>query len=247
MSTRGKYSLASFSSLIREMLSRGYRFESFGQAKAQGVDCGVCLLRHDVDADVDAALRMAELEAEMGIRATYFLMLRSPAYNLMARHSQRAVESILQLGHWIGLHYDRGFVPVGELGHEAWMEWEAQALENLFGVRVDAISFHQPGRDVLDGKVDTGLRINTYDRDALRYYQYFSDSNRTLKLAVEDLTGKNLQLLLHPMWWVYNEPGTFDVWDRVIENNFELSQAQFLTTEGAYGPRRKITVTRQES
>jgi hypothetical protein len=229
------------------MLSRGYRFESFGQAKFQAVDSRVCLLRHDVDADVDAALRMAELESEMGIKATYFLMLRSPAYNLMARHSSRAVESILHLGHWIGLHYDRGFVPVGELGHEKWMEYEAKALETLFGERVDAISFHQPGRDVLDGKVNTGSRINTYDRDTLRYFQYFSDSNRTLKLGVEDLNGQNLQLLLHPMWWVYNDLGTFDVWDRVIENNFELSQTQFLSTEGAYGPRRKITVTRHEA
>ena len=36
----------------------------------------ICILRHDVDLSLDAALRMAELEAEAGARATYFLMTR---------------------------------------------------------------------------------------------------------------------------------------------------------------------------
>ena len=43
---------------------------------------GDLLLRHDVDLSLDAALRMAELEAEAGAAATYFLMTRVVFYNL---------------------------------------------------------------------------------------------------------------------------------------------------------------------
>ena len=43
---------------------------------------GDVILRHDVDLSLDAALRMAELEADAGAAATYFLMTGSVFYNL---------------------------------------------------------------------------------------------------------------------------------------------------------------------
>ena len=47
------------------------------------------ILRHDVDLSLDAALRMAELEAEAGAAATYFLMTRSEFYNLDSPSGER--------------------------------------------------------------------------------------------------------------------------------------------------------------
>src|SRR5690606_35940085 len=106
-----------------------------------------------------------------------------PAYNLMARHNHRLVEAMIDMGHWVGLHYDRGFSSASGQGHHQWMAWEAEALEALFNVQIHAISFHQPGPDVLQGHVDTGTRINTYDKAALKHFRYYSDSNRKLKLV----------------------------------------------------------------
>src|SRR5213075_2207995 len=50
------------------------------------------LLRHDVDMSLDAALAMAELEAERGVAATYFLMTRGEFYNLDARSGDAALD-----------------------------------------------------------------------------------------------------------------------------------------------------------
>ena len=62
------------------------------------------LLRHDVDLSLDAALRMAELEAEAGAAATYFLMTRSEFYNLDSPSGAAAIERLRELGHRVGLH-----------------------------------------------------------------------------------------------------------------------------------------------
>ena len=62
------------------------------------------ILRHDVDLSLDAALRMAELEAEAGAAATYFLMTRSEFYNLDAPSGVEAIERLRELGHRVGLH-----------------------------------------------------------------------------------------------------------------------------------------------
>ena len=47
------------------------------------------LLRHDVDLSLDAALRMAEVEADAGARATYFLMTGSVFYNLDSHEGEQ--------------------------------------------------------------------------------------------------------------------------------------------------------------
>ena len=62
------------------------------------------LLRHDVDLSLDAALRMAEVEAAAGAQATYFLMTGSVFYNLASHEGERAIARLRELGHRVGLH-----------------------------------------------------------------------------------------------------------------------------------------------
>ena len=47
---------------------------------------------------------MAELEAEAGAAATYFLMTRSEFYNLASPSGEAAIERLRELGHRVGLH-----------------------------------------------------------------------------------------------------------------------------------------------
>ena len=54
--------------------------------------------RHDVDLSLDAALRLAELEAEAGAQATYFLMTRSVFYNLASPEGERTLARLHELG-----------------------------------------------------------------------------------------------------------------------------------------------------
>lgn len=60
--------------------------------------------------------------------------------------------------------------------------------------------------------------------------------------ALSDCFPKDIQLLIHPMWWVYEDPNTEAVWNEVFKSNFEQTQAQLLLTERAFGPKRKLEI-----
>src|SRR5205085_5846649 len=101
--------------LLRAARAGGY---SWG-----GVDrpprAGEVILRHDVDLSLEAALRLAEVEAEEGASATYFLMTRSVFYNLASSTGERALARLRELGHTVAHHavwprvdLDSRFVPV---------------------------------------------------------------------------------------------------------------------------------------
>ncbi len=248
------YTLRNYSEMLENALKFNYKFILFDQARLNYTKERLCLLRHDIDADLDAAYKMAKVEAELGIRATYFLMTRSPVYNLSARFNHQLVQNIISLGHGIGLHYDQGFLPGIHKSEEEWISLESEWLQNVFNVSIDVVSFHQPGPAVLQGNVDTGKRINTYNTEHLSGYKYFSDSNRQFSLiksvngdksivdAFENVYPNSFQLLIHPIWWVYEDKTTEEVWNRVIENNFEMSQKQYIETERAYGCKRALTL-----
>ena len=44
-----------------------------------------------------------------GIQSTYFIMLRSPVYNLFSRENSEYLKKIIGFGHHIGLHYDDAY------------------------------------------------------------------------------------------------------------------------------------------
>ena len=78
----------------------GYRFALFGN----GPERGEIYLRHDIDLSLDAALTMAELEAEHGVATTYLLMTESVFYNLASSEGVAAIARLRELGHAVGLH-----------------------------------------------------------------------------------------------------------------------------------------------
>ncbi len=94
------FDLAHYRELLEAAKAGGYRFAFFEGEPADGD----LILRHDVDLSLDAALRLAELEAEAGAGATYFLMTSSVFYNLASPEGERALERLRELGHRVGLH-----------------------------------------------------------------------------------------------------------------------------------------------
>lgn len=60
-------------------------------------------LRHDVDHDILRATDMARLEADNGIRSTYFLLPTAPYFDYSPKFVTE-VEKLGELGHMIGLH-----------------------------------------------------------------------------------------------------------------------------------------------
>lgn len=237
---------------LETALENGYAFIPFEEEAVGGFAEGdrCCLLRHDIDADVGAALQMAQAEAELGIRATYFFTLRSPLYNLLGRANHLMAEEILELGHWLGLHFDGAFLRRDRSLHDAVL-MEQRVLADLFARDVRAVSFHQPTPNVLEAASGLPGLVNTYDRTALAGFHYLSDSNRhwregPARDAFARGEHRRIQLLVHPLWWTKADPDltTEDLWDLAVARNFERTQRQMLETERAYGPERRMLLER---
>jgi len=71
------------------------------------------IIQHDVDINIVSAIKMAELESEMGIKATYYILHNSLYYCFWSgtrafRHNAMAsmYRYIQDLGHEIGIHID---------------------------------------------------------------------------------------------------------------------------------------------
>ena len=68
------------------------------------------ILRHDIDFSVEAAHKMAVLEYELGIKASYFFLFSDGYYNPIGRSERPLIEEIVGMGHDIGLHFDWSFI-----------------------------------------------------------------------------------------------------------------------------------------
>ena len=237
------FSPSGYAELLDTITAYGYR--TIGYDEAHTADKKALLLRHDIDFSMDYAHAMARIEADKGIRATYFVMLRSPVYSLLSRHSSRLLREIVAMGHHIGLHFDAAFEQGPERSQEAWLRFESETLSTLANTPVTAFSLHQPTQAMIDARITIEGMVNTYHPEHTQGFTYISDSNRDWrgKDPVALLaTGGNIQLLIHPMWWISPAATPEACWDHVIALNFERAQEQMLKTERAYGPARRIAL-----
>jgi hypothetical protein len=178
------FDLEHYGELLEAAKAGGYRFASFAKEPAPGT----LFLRHDVDLSLDAALQMAELEAETGASATYFLMTRSVFYNLDSPEGTAAVERLRTLGHRVGLHA---------------VHPDARRDDRFDPV----IAWHNPDPEYMTAPVAGAVNVM-----APPYFSpetYRSDSNQYWRSGCphdELRTGAFpwLQLLVHPEIWVYD-------------------------------------------
>lgn len=85
--------------LIATLREAGYAFVTMPELLARQGEKVVCL-RHDIDKRPECALRMAEIEHQMGIRATYFVR------TVLGLSNTNMLQQLVALGHEIGYHYE---------------------------------------------------------------------------------------------------------------------------------------------
>ncbi len=199
-----EFSIPGYRSLLVEFEERGYRSVSFFD-----VDVGQrhLLLRHDIDMSIPAALEIARLETCLGCQASYFVLLGSELYNVLAPDSIRGLRELLALGHEVGLHFDATAYEGAEADLEAAAERECDILEQSLGVQVRMISFHRPAERFLGMAERIAGRLHSYMPRFFSEIGYCSDSRGAWRSgkplehpAVRG--GRALQLLTHPIWWV---------------------------------------------
>jgi hypothetical protein len=93
------------------------------------------ILRHDVDRGIDAALRMAELEADMDITATYYIRIRPGVFK------PEALKRLHHLRHEVGYHYEVLAKTKGDKAQAiALFERELERFREI--VPIETISMH---------------------------------------------------------------------------------------------------------
>jgi len=177
------FDLTHYRELLRAAGDGGYRFASFEESPQPGT----LFLRHDVDLSLDAALTMAEVEAEAGAAATYLLMTESVFYNLASPEGEDAIARLRELGHRVGLHavYPRA------------------VLDDRFEA---VVAWHNPSAEYMSAPIAGA--VNTYGDGHFSPATYRSDSNQHWRSGCphEELRAGAfpwLQLLVHPEIWVY--------------------------------------------
>ena len=180
------FDLAHYRDLLDAAQAGGYRCAFFEDEPQEGD----LLLRHDVDLSLDAALRMAEVEADAGAVATYFLMTGSIFYNLSSSEGESAVARLRELGHRVGLH----------------AVYPNARLDERFD---PVVAWHNPDPEYMSAPVEGAINVMQppwFDPETYR-----SDSNQHWRSGCphDELRERAfpwLQLLTHPEIWVY--PGT---------------------------------------
>lgn len=165
------------------------------------------LWRHDVDMSMHAALKLAQIEAEAGVRATYFLLPGSVYYNLFEPRVKRCMEGIRALGHAFGLHFDASAYSLNSPSDlEEALTNERTMLEAYCGQPITAFSFHDPAPSTLVFNQErySGL-VNCYSQFFRDKVKYVSDSNgiwryKRLDEVLQEAPPR-LQILTHPEWW----------------------------------------------
>jgi len=184
--------------IVKAGIDNGYKYQFYWEEQEEK-----CILfRHDVDFDLEGALRQAQIEYDLGAKSTFFIFLRSPFYNVLSTHGKLIIKQIIALGHDIGLHFDDNY---NETEIVSAIRMEAEFMEKEFGYKIQVVSFHRPG---LLAKGDTNIEpyINAYSFNEDKGYMYASDSNTELKSGpLDELISANnypkLQILTHPIWW----------------------------------------------
>jgi len=177
------FTLEHYRDLLRVAKAAGYRWAGFDRPP----EPGVVILRHDVDLSLEAALAMAEVEADEGAWSTWFMMTRSVFYNLDSSEGERTLGRLRELGHRIAHHAVYPHVDLDE------------RFEPL-------VAWHNPEPEYMQATV--GGAVNVMGPPFFEADHYRSDSNQHWRggcphgpLARGEFEW--LQLLTHPEIWAY--------------------------------------------
>lgn len=205
-----------YADLLTTLREAGYALTSFeGRKTAKEPNA---IIRHDLDVSVCKATAIAEIEKELGVTSTYFVMLTSPLYNVMDAENVSALAGIRNEGHEIGLHFDASKCDnIGAVGFERAVLKELGIFRSIFGFEAKSVSWHIPQKELLGTRIDFLRQLgiaNAYEPMYFKEYKYLSDSSmkwRENPYSFMDAPNYPLlQILTHPVWYGVNESDTYE-------------------------------------
>ena len=170
------------------------------------------LWRHDVEFSPDVALKMAQIESDQGVQATYFFQLHSHYYNTLAKHYTDVFNKIKDLGHHIGLHFDAHYYDIQTQAElDKYIQLDKKYFEDVMYFHIKVFSFHNTNPFILSCEdFKYGGLINVYSSYFKTHYNYCADSTgywryEILDEVILDEKVQHLQVLTHDAMWTDGE------------------------------------------
>ena len=142
------FRLSVYKVLLENLKSKGYEIMTFREfLSLTEIDDNrkIVILRHDVDKKPRNSQKAAEIEYELGVKATYFFRMRKCSYD------ENIIRHIASLGHEIGYHYEDLVIAKGDdtaaIKH---FEMSLEKMRNL--ADVSAICMHGSPMSEIDGR-----------------------------------------------------------------------------------------------
>jgi hypothetical protein len=138
------FTLAQYKQLLLVLKSRDYAFKTFAQM-IENPNSHAIILRHDVDTNPQNSLSFAKLQAENGIKGSYYFRTVAESYD------ESIIKQIAELGHEIGYHYETMDTKSGDID-KAYDEFciNLEMFRNLYPVTT--ICMHGSPRSKFDNK-----------------------------------------------------------------------------------------------
>lgn len=200
-----EFSLDGYRRLLLAFKEAGYSFCEFEEIDAcLAKEAPFVVLRHDIDLSLHLAVEIARIEYELGLSATYFVLLRSPFYNILSRSNVAIMQQIHQYRHQIATHLDLTFYDNDCLKALKEVEVLAQCFPYI---NTELLSLHSSSYDLDTMPVELSQKLaNVYGHAVRGKMAYISDSTGRWRyghpLDSEAFKArKPIQLLTHPIWW----------------------------------------------
>jgi len=208
--TNCEFTETHYCEIIRAFMEAGYRFTGFNEFLPEST--GQIILRHDVDLALEEALRIARLEAKLGVTSVYQILLTAEIYNPMSAAGQAVIKELRKLGHRIGLHVDPVVYNGGRIDRNFFtmLEQMFETAHRTLGP-LDSYSIHRPAaRGKAEDLQPEHLPFRTppyaYSDKYFKNILYRSDSRREWRQGcvcrqITEMAGQSIQLVTHPIWW----------------------------------------------
>lgn len=141
-----------YTSLLQSLIKQGYTFQTYAEFIASPASKAI-ILRHDVDARKQNSLTFAKIQAEHGVKGTYYFRTIPQSYD------ESVIKEMASLGHEIGYHYETMDTARGDID-KAYTEFRSNLEMFRKIVPVTTICMH-------------GSPMSKYDnRDIWKKYEY---------------------------------------------------------------------------
>ena len=194
------FTIRTYKQLLEALNNSSYAFQPFAEFIENPEEKAI-VLRHDVDERPQNALKMAQLESELGIRATYYFRI------VKISNNPKIIKQIVDLGHEIGYHYEDYSSCNGNI-NKAIKEFK----ENLAYFRtyypVKTVCMHGSSMSDFDNRMiwkfhnlsDFGIIGEPYISIDYSKVFYLTDTGRRWdgnKYSVRDFVNNSFQLSFH--------------------------------------------------